>query len=370
MRIIELAQLSSLFAEFASRGYRMIGPTLRDGTIVYDDISGAEDLPQGYGESLGRSTYAVIPRDDKAVFGYWTGASTWRKFLIPPRVSLFSAVRSGKGFTVVPGQKESPRPPIAFVGIRSCDLGALLMYDRVFLNGDYVDPAYLAVRSSALLVTVNCTGSGENCFCASMETGPGAKLGFDIALTEMIGGGVHHFTAEAGSDRGSAILEARGFRDASEEEARAARHAVARGAEAQRKKLDVEDLPRILHENFDNPVWDDVARRCLSCANCTMVCPTCFCSTVEDTTDLTGSKAGRVRRWDSCFTMEYARVAGGNTRPSARARYRQWLTHKLAHWKDQFGALGCVGCGRCVTWCPAGIDLTAEVGAIRESLSH
>jgi ferredoxin len=244
------------------------------------------------------------------------------------------------------------------------------MYDRVFLNGDYVDPAYLAVRSSALLVAVNCTGAGENCFCASMETGPGSKLGFDIALTEMIDGGGHHFTAEAGSDRGGAILDALEFREASEQEARAARQAVARGAESQRKKLDVEDLPRILNENFDNPVWDDVARRCLSCANCTLVCPTCFCSTVEDSTDLTGSKAARVRRWDSCFTMEYTRVAGGNTRPSTRARYRQWLTHKLAHWKDQFGALGCVGCGRCVTWCPAGIDLTAEVSAIRESLTH
>ena len=370
MRIIELAELSRLLGELSSRGYRLIGPTFRDGIVVYDDIRGIEDLPCGCGESLGPAAYKVDPRDDGAVFGYWTGASNWRKFLVPPRTSLFSAVRSGKAFTIVPPTAlPSPRP-LAFVGVRPCDLSALLLYDRVYLQGDFVDSAYRALRGTSFVVAVNCVGSGENCFCASMGTGPGATAGFDIALTEVIEGENHHFAAESGSEKGKSVLEAPGFRAASAGEAAAARALVARGAESQAKKMDVNDLPRILNENFDAPVWDDVARRCLACANCTMVCPTCFCSTVEDSTDLGGSRASRVRRWDSCFSMDFTRVAGGNTRPSVRARYRQWLTHKFSYWTNQFGATGCVGCGRCVTWCPAGIDVTAEVNAIRETSTH
>jgi sulfhydrogenase subunit beta (sulfur reductase) len=370
MRTIELAELPRLFGELSSRGYRVIGPTFRDGTVVFDDIRGIEDLPTGCGETVGPASYKVSPRDDGALFGYWTGASNWRRFLIPPRLSLFSAVKSGRGFAIVPPPAPSAHRPLAFVGIRPCDLSALLLYDRVYLQGDFIDGAYKAARGNAFVVAVNCVGSGENCFCASMGTGPAAKKGFDIALTEVIQGETHHFTAESGSDRGKEVLEAAAFRKAAAGEAEAARSLVARGAKGQGKSIDVEDLPRILNENFDNPVWDDVARRCLSCANCTMVCPTCFCSTVEDTTDLSGNKAGRTRRWDSCFSMEFSRVAGGNTRPSVRARYRQWLTHKLSYWTNQFGAMGCVGCGRCVTWCPAGIDLTAEVGALRETLTH
>jgi ferredoxin len=97
-----------------------------------------------------------------------------------------------------------------------------------------------------------------------------------------------------------------------------------------------------------------------------MACPTCFCTTVDDVTDLTGSQAVRSRRWDSCFSMDFSYIHGGSVRSSGASRYRQWLTHKLASWQDQFGASGCVGCGRCITWCPVGIDLTEEVEAIRQ----
>jgi Fe-S-cluster-containing hydrogenase component 2 len=131
--------------------------------------------------------------------------------------------------------------------------------------------------------------------------------------------------------------------------------------------MDVTGLPELLARNLEHPRWDDVASRCLACANCTMACPTCFCSTVEDTTDLTGDHAERWRSWDSCFTMDFSHVHGGSVRTSTRARYRQWLTHKLSTWHAQFGTSGCVGCGRCITWCPVAIDLTQEVAAIRGS---
>jgi formate hydrogenlyase subunit 6/NADH:ubiquinone oxidoreductase subunit I len=133
------------------------------------------------------------------------------------------------------------------------------------------------------------------------------------------------------------------------------------------RELSTDDLPDLLYANAESPVWTDVGTRCLACTNCTMVCPTCFCTSVEDVSDLSGDIDERHRVWDSCFSMEYSHLHGGSVRTSTNSRYRQWLTHKLAAWTDQFGMSGCVGCGRCITWCPAAIDLTVEVAALRAS---
>ena len=131
------------------------------------------------------------------------------------------------------------------------------------------------------------------------------------------------------------------------------------------RAMDTTNIKQLLYDNPEHPQWDKVAGRCLSCANCTMACPTCFCSTVEDVSDLTGKHAERWRKWDSCFSLEFSYIHGGHVRQSTKGRYRQWMTHKLASWQDQFGTSGCVGCGRCITWCPVGIDITEEVKAIR-----
>jgi ferredoxin len=129
--------------------------------------------------------------------------------------------------------------------------------------------------------------------------------------------------------------------------------------------METRGIHDLLYQNFEHPRWDEIAARCLSCGNCTMVCPTCFCTNVEDVSDVTGHRAERWRRWDSCFTMSFSYIHGGSVRTSAKARFRQWMTHKLASWIDQFGTTGCVGCGRCIAWCPVGIDLTEEAQALR-----
>ena len=137
------------------------------------------------------------------------------------------------------------------------------------------------------------------------------------------------------------------------------------------RTMDTTGIKELLYRNYEHPRWDNVADRCLTCANCTMVCPTCFCSTVEDTTDLTGDHAERWRLLGLLFhngVLLYRAAAA--VRKTARSRYRQWMTHKLATWIDQFGTSGCVGCGRCITWCPVAIDITEEVRAIRDSEQH
>ena len=135
------------------------------------------------------------------------------------------------------------------------------------------------------------------------------------------------------------------------------------------RSLDTENIRDLLFDNLQADRWNEVASRCLSCGNCTMVCPTCFCSSVQEVADLAGDEVTRERHWASCFTLEHSQIHGENPRPTTAAQYRQWLTHKLAGWIDQFGSSGCTGCGRCITWCPVGIDLTEEVAAIREEAS-
>jgi sulfhydrogenase subunit beta (sulfur reductase) len=363
-RTLEAAELPRLFTALQARGYQVVGPTLRDGAIVYDALAGPEELPAGWTDEQDGGTYRLKKRRDAALFGYVVGPHSWKKFLFPPEERLFRARRTGDGFEVLPEETAAPR--LAFLGVRSCELHAIAVQDKVFLGGQFVDPSYQARRKNVFIVAVNCGQAGGTCFCVSMKTGPKARDGFDLALTEIIESGRHYFVIEPGSAAGAEVLAELPHRAAEEAEISASAGATARAVSQMGRTLDTDGIKELLYRNLEHPRWDDVAERCLSCANCTMVCPTCFCSNVEDTTDLTGDHAERWRKWDSCFTVGFSHLAGGDVRASVKSRYRQWLTHKLGSWIDQFGTSGCVGCGRCITWCPVAIDLTEEVRVIRE----
>jgi sulfhydrogenase subunit beta (sulfur reductase) len=365
-KVVLLAgDLGALLDALAARGYRVVGPTVREGAIVYDELSSADDLPRGWTDEQEGGTYRLKRRQDDALFGYVCGPHSWKKFLLPPAMRLWRAERTDDGFQVRDEPGETPK--YAFVGVRSCELHAIDVQDRVLLKGPYPDPTYKALRENIFVVAVNCGQAGGTCFCVSMNTGPRATFGFDLALTEVLAGDAHYFLVEVGSERGADVLSGLPLRQAKPAEEGAAESAVANAAARMGRVMDTSDIKELLYRNYGHPRWDNVAGRCLTCANCTNVCPTCFCTTVEDVTDLTGQQAERWRRWDSCFTMDFSYIHGGSIRASARSRYRQWMTHKLATWMDQFGTSGCVGCGRCITWCPVGIDITEEVAAIRAS---
>jgi sulfhydrogenase subunit beta (sulfur reductase) len=258
-----------------------------------------------------------------------------------------------------------PEERFAFLGVRACELHAIAIQDQVFIGGEYVDPGYKARRERAFIVAVNCGQAGGTCFCVSMNTGPRVESGFDLALTEIVVGGARGFLVETGSEAGREVLAGLPGRVATDADVAEARAAVARAADAMGREMPAAEVRDLLLANLEHPRWDQVAERCLACTNCTMVCPTCFCTSVEDASDLATGETSRSRRWDSCFTMDFSYIHGGSVRASTRSRYRQWMTHKLAHWHDQFGTSGCVGCGRCITWCPVAIDITEEVRAIR-----
>lgn len=362
---IEREDLQGLIEALAESGYRVIGPTVRDAAIVYDEVEKLDDLPAGWTDEQQPGSYRLKRRDDRALFGFNVGPHSWKKFLHPPNLRLFQAKRHDKGFEI--SNNNQPAQHLVFLGVRACELHAIAIQDKVFINGPYVDSVYGERREKSFVVAVNCGQAGGTCFCTSMKTGPRAESGFDIALTEVIKTDQHYFVAEAGSERGVEILEKTRTRKADESEKKKAEEIIEFAASRMGRNLDTTGIKELLYRNHDHPRWEDVASRCLTCANCTMACPTCFCTTVEDTTDLTGDHAERWRRWDSCFTTDFSYIHGGSIRVSAKSRYRQWMTHKLAAWIDQFGTSGCVGCGRCITWCPVGIDLTEEAAAIRKN---
>ena len=363
--LVEAADLDAILAALRGRGYTLLGPSLRDGAIVYAEIQGAADLPAGWTDEQEGGRYRLRPRGDRALFGYAPGPHSWKRYLHPPSLVLWRARRGPEGLETEPGDAQPPR--YAFVGVRPCELAAIRVQDRVFLGGPCVDPAYRRRRENAFLLAVNCSEPGGTCFCASMRTGPRAAEGFDLALTELLDESRHVFLVEAGSPEGASLLDEVESAPAADADLQAAREVTRRAEGRMGRGLDTTGLRQALLNRYEDPRWDELAQRCLACGNCTLVCPTCFCATIEDETDLAGEWTERRRVWDSCFSQEFSYIHGGSVRSSGAARYRQWITHKLATWQDQFGTLGCVGCGRCITWCPVGIDITAEARAVCEA---
>ena len=361
--VIDRSGLDGLIRALADGGYTVIGPRVRDGAIVYEEISSVADLPEGLTDEQEGGTYRLHERDDDALFGFNNGPNSWKHHLFPPNLTLWKAKRAEDGGISYEEQEEE-HPRYAFLGVRSCDLAAIAVQDRVFIGDSYTDADYEARRRDAFIVVVNCSKAGNTCFCVSMDTGPRAESGYDLALTELLDG-EHRFLIEAGSERGHELLAEIGAGEAGEEDRSAAVAVSEECASQMGRELDTDGIKELLYRNMEHPRWDEVSERCLTCGNCTLVCPTCFCHTVEDTSDLAGTEAERTRHWDSCFTLDHSYIHGGSVRNSPPSRYRQWMTHKLATWIDQFGTSGCVGCGRCITWCPVAIDITEEAAAIR-----
>lgn len=360
-QLLAKPDLQQLLNLLWTQGYRVVGPTRAQEAIVYDEVRRVEDLPRGWTDEQSGGKYRLQRRDDDAWFGFNVGPHSWKQFLFPSQVTVAVADRTSTGWDLRDVAQDEL--PYAFLGVRACELAAIAVQDRTFIHAQYADPIYRERRERALIIAVNCTQAASTCFCSSMNSGPRCIQGFDLALTELD----NDFTVEVGSPRGAELLETlptRPVTAVSLEQAEAARQ---QAVDQITKRLDTTEIRDLLLGNLEHPRWNAVAERCLSCTNCTMVCPTCFCSSVTEVSDLAGEHVERSRQWDSCFNVDFSYMNGGLVRNQIRSRYRQWLTHKLSSWIDQFGVSGCVGCGRCITWCPVAIDLTEEVAAIRET---
>ena len=361
MKWLPRQELQRLIDVLQQRGYQVIGPMKRDTAIVYEPIDQAAQLPAGWTDDQSPATYRIRETKNDRQFYFNSSPDSWKKYLYPARQELTGATLTKDGWKFASKIADPPRR--ALLGIRACDLAAIRIQDRVFSEGDYVDPVYTRRREAVLLIAVQCSTAAPTCFCTSMDTGPKCHAGFDIALTETDEG----FCVETDSEMGASIVAELQLASTDSEQTALAANETNNAIRAITKRLDTTDIHDLLLEHLEHPHWSEVAQRCLSCTNCTMVCPTCFCATVDELSDLDQTEVTRVRHWDSCFNLDFSYTAGGTVRNDVRSRYRQWLTHKLATWHDQFDTSGCTGCGRCITWCPVGIDLTEEVAAIREN---
>ncbi len=356
---LPLAQLPSLVGGLMALGYQCLGPAQENGAIVMRELESPGDLPRGLQAEQAPGRYRLTSDPHNRYFGWANGPQALKPLTFAPRESLWRVERDEAGdLRFAAAQPAVARQ--AVIGVRACDLAALALQDAHFLREERRDPQYAQRRESLFLVAVQCAEPAATCFCASTGDGPTPTAGYDIALAELADG----FVAVAGSERGDALLTSLHLAPAASGQIDAARQQGQSAAAAQTRSLPAGNLRDRLMSRLEHPRWDDVASRCLACGNCTAVCPTCFCHAEVDVPALDGGSSEHARNWDSCFGEAHGHLHGFNVRPDIRSRYRQWLTHKLATWHDQFGRSGCTGCGRCIAWCPAGIDLTEEVAAL------
>jgi sulfhydrogenase subunit beta (sulfur reductase) len=358
--------LEDLIRLLRSQGYTVIGPTMLDAAVCMRPIESADQVPRGVRDQQNGGIYRLIEGDPELRFEYVVGPDGPKRYLFPPSLPLSQFHVRGDRFVLDAGPPQVPK--LAFLGVRPCELAAVKVQDRVFGMDDprtfrcESESWYTQARQQSLFLVVNCTSPSGTCFCASWGTGPEATEGFDLALTELRNG----FVVKLGSENGVALVQELPVREPTGPELELAELKLQRAAEHMGRRLETDGIKELLGQNIEHPRWDDVAGRCVSCGNCTMVCPTCFCSSVTDSTDLSGEEVTRTRRWESCFTHQFTYLVTGPHRNTILGRYRHWLRHKVCTWWDQFGMSGCVGCGRCITWCPVGIDLTEEIARIRD----
>ncbi|HHT0591921.1 TPA: 4Fe-4S dicluster domain-containing protein [Legionella anisa] len=355
-------QLQNLFQGLQEAGFSCVGPQVRDGAIVYDVLKHADQLPWGMRDRQTPGSYTLEKTPEHKAFAFANGPQAIKPVLFKPHETVWKVERDKEGkLTFKPHQAEEM--PVALIGARSCDLVAMNIQDKVFIEGTHPDPRYKKRREQLFIIAVQCTYSSENCFCVSAATGPEVRSPFDILMTEIAEG----FVIRPGSKRGENIVSNLNLLEAKTVQCNEAVKNVAEAGAMQTKRIPLNnqrELRDLLFSNLNHPRWDEVAERCLSCGNCTLVCPTCFCHTEVEKPSLDGTQSEHQREWDSCFTTGHSNLNGKIIREDTRKQYRQWLTHKVGSWFDQFDTSGCVGCGRCMTWCPVGIDITEELAAI------
>jgi ferredoxin len=358
-RFLRREDLQRLLEALQNAGYRCVGPQVRDGTVVFDVLTRASQLPVGWRDRQAPGSYRIEPSAGPRAFAWANGPQALKPLTFASREVMWRVDRGPRGELHF-AETLPEVAPTAVIGVRGCDLAALHLQDQHFGYREYADHYYNRRRRALLLVGVDCAYPAATCFCHSTGDGPGVSSGFDIALTELEEG----FLVRARGERGQAIVAGLPLAPASPGQLECAAAQAQAAAQGQARQLPARDLRDALLERLDHARWGQVAARCLSCGNCTSVCPTCFCHSEGDYSAMDGRHAEHHRQWDSCFTEGHSYIHGLVVRDSTRLRYRQWLVHKLGLWHDQYGRSGCVGCGRCITWCPVGIDITDEVAAL------
>ena len=311
-RKIEKENLKRLFYEVKNE-YKVIGPVRRKNNFLLTEVEDLSDI----------------------ALDYLTTISTPKNFLIPYMEPIF-AFNGDEFKETITDEK------IAFFGLHLCDVNAIGRLDLVFWN----DPYYKARREKMLVIGISCKPA-ENCFCKST----GANILTNICDLFLKAEG-ENYVGFSMTEKGRKLLSQHYFGPETVEE-----REVKIDYE-ERVHLDIYKISKKILEYYNHPLWEENSRKCLACTNCTLVCPLCYCYDVIDETFIVPNEGLRVRCWDSCLLLSFARIAGGiNFRKDLKARFRNVYVHKFKTFVDEFGVPSCVGCGRCITFCPAKIDM-------------
>lgn len=308
--------------------YRIGGPVQKNGSYIFDIINSPDELHLDYPTT-------ILPP---------------KKFLLPPKETLFSFELSD-GFQVRPPE---PDLPTIIFGVHTCDVHAIQLLDHVFSTG-HPDSAYIQRRRRTYIISIECLKPcDEHSFCKSMNT-MSADEGFDLHMIDL----GEAYAIEVGTRAGEDLLRYTTAFPASRADMDRLNAVLSEKWPrfSYRLDFDVSDLPSLLNVSMKSPLWEELGRRCLACAACTNVCPTCFCFDVKDEVNLNLTSGSRVRIWDSCQLDEFATVAGGhNFRKSRALRQRHRFMRKGKYILEAHNYLGCVGCGRCARACL--VDIT------------
>lgn len=305
--------------------------------------------------------FAPVKGDSLVVFGrihsakeafldYVDSKKPPKEMLFPQAEILFTYVSPDSL-----GDIESPPPterPRLLFGARPCDARNFLLLDKVFDGEEYKDLYYLDRKDALVVVGIGCVLPRPTCFCTSVGGGPFSSEGSDILLID-IG---DEYLVQVGSDQGAKLLEGRGLKDAGKHKLSLMKRAIRDAEASMSSKVEIDGLEEKLGKIYDDPVWTPLTEKCLSCGVCTYLCPTCHCfDIVDETGDSTGK---RIRIWDTCqFPLFTLQASGVNPRPTNKERLRQRFMHKFKYFVDNYGQIGCVGCGRCIKECPVNVDI-------------
>jgi ferredoxin len=333
--VIERSAMDSLIGLLHKKGYQVFGPVHKGPDYVFGSINKASELALDY------VTTILSPK----------------KYLYPPSEKLFKFNSETFAINASDGTGKQ-----AILAVHPCDLSAISFLDKVRTSGTFEDPKYKERRDNTLIIGMNCGKSGDQCFCASFGTGPDAKQGYDLLLTDL----GDRYLVETGSDSGKAVVTDLKLKKASAADSQEKDRRTKSVRQSIKRSINTEGLPKQLDKNFNHEIWAKLKDDCYSCGSCTTVCPTCYCYNVVDNLDFSLKEGERVRNWDSCQLFEFGAVAqGGNFRRERDSRVKQWIYHKLNYSQPQFGSFGCTGCGRCIKNCTKGIDVTDVVNKIQ-----
>ena len=307
--------------------------------------------------------YAPVKDEDNVLFkalekgmeplvDYSNTRNAPKNFFFPKTETMMRYMRTERGMELS-GEEEEAKEAVLF-GARPCDVRSFVLLDYLFDQEKYRDSYYIDKREKTTIISLACIHPPySTCFCTSVGGHPMSEEGADVLLTD-IG---DNYLAEFITPKGEKLLEKMGDLPAADGSADEKKKALSESAEKEIKShIPGKEIKPWLDDNFEHPFWDTIHQSCLACGTCTYLCPTCHCFDISD--EVKGSDGKRIRTWDSCmywlFTKE---TSGHNPRTSQKQRWRQRLMHKFKYFVDNFDEIACVGCGRCVRYCPVNIDI-------------